>query len=112
MKIKNREWFEKYINFSLDNSIYKNCPYYPCHKIPDGQEGLVCTFCYCPFYPCGIENRGGKWIKAKNKKLWDCTNCSFIHRRDVVKRIIELQYKDKSFSEISLILQEEFNGTK
>ena len=69
--------------------INKNCKYYPCHKnIED------CTFCYCPFYPCGKKYRGGKWIKNKNKKdIWDCTNCTIIHREDVVKKLLERMIK-------------------
>ena len=69
--------------------INSHCKYYPC------LEGLEdCTFCYCPLYPCGKKYRGGKWIKDSNKKeIWDCSNCTIIHREDVVKRLLRRMIK-------------------
>ncbi|HEX3013218.1 MAG TPA: precorrin-3B C(17)-methyltransferase, partial [Methanobacterium sp.] len=58
------------------------CEYYPCHE---GSE--VCTFCYCPFYPCGDSATGGKWIKDKG--VWSCEDCIWIHRKEVADCILE-----------------------
>jgi hypothetical protein len=56
------------------------CRYYPCHF-----EGQDCTFCYCPFYPCLIPETGGK-LKGN---VWSCMDCTWIHERENVERIIE-----------------------
>lgn len=42
-------------------------------------------FCYCPFYPCGEGSAGGKWIKDKG--VWSCEDCEWIHRDDTVECI-------------------------
>ena len=61
-----------------------NCPYYPSHFF--GQD---CTFCYCPFYPCE-DTTFGKFINSKRgKKIWDCSDCLFIHRSEVVKFVMD-----------------------
>jgi Zn-finger protein len=69
----------------------KYCKFYPCHK--DLQD---CTFCYCPFYPCKNPANGGKFVvSSKSKrKIWSCENCTWIHQKKVVNRIIKL-IKDK-----------------
>lgn len=56
----------------------KNCKFYPCHK-----ELEDCTLCYCPIYPCYIEGTGGK----KVKKVWDCSDCNYIHDLSIVYQI-------------------------
>ena len=53
-----------------------DCEYYPCHKMPDGEE-LNCLFCYCPLYALGKECGGNYRITAKGIK--DCTNCTVCH---------------------------------
>jgi len=58
--------------------IKQDCPYYPCHK---GLED--CTYCYCPLYPCNDEALG-KWIKNKDKKIWDCSDCTIFHKKKMV----------------------------
>jgi Zn-finger protein len=74
------------------NDIYRvnqYCEHFPCH------EGLEdCVFCFCPLYPCKNEERGGKFIRVNNGKtnqrIWDCTGCNWIHKKEVVDRIFEL----------------------
>lgn len=61
-----------------------DCPYYPSHFI--GQD---CTFCYCPFYPCEDTLFGKFKISKRGKEIWDCSDCLFIHRNDVVKFVME-----------------------
>lgn len=73
----------------MDNVLNKRekCKYFPCHTFLF-KELFDCTFCYCPIYPCNIANTGGKWIEDKDgNKIWDCTDCTVVHDRDVVKRI-------------------------
>ncbi len=64
--------------------VNRACKYFPCHE-----ELEDCTFCFCPFYPCKNEKLG-KYIKVGRKRIWDCTECSWIHKRIVVNRIIKL----------------------
>ncbi len=58
------------------------CEYYPCHF-----EGQDCTFCFCPFYPCLIYETGGY---LKDERVWSCQNCHFIHKKDVVEKLISI----------------------
>jgi Zn-finger protein len=57
----------------------KDCEYYPCHKMPDGEE-LNCLFCYCPLYALGKDCGGDFRISAKGNK--DCSNCTRCHGSD------------------------------
>lgn len=61
-----------------------DCPYYPSHFV--GQD---CTFCYCPFYPCEDTTFGKFKISKRGKEVWDCSDCLFIHRSDVVKFVMD-----------------------
>ncbi len=83
---KNISFSSKYlrdkIQLALDESwdgVNKNCPYYPCHKL----ENQHCRWCVCPFYPC--YNRDlGSWAKKNGiSQVWDCSNCTLLHRMDV-----------------------------
>ncbi len=65
--------------------INQACKFYPCHK-----ELEDCTFCFCPFYPCKISERGGKYVRIENRRIWDCTNCNWIHNKEVVDKIFEV----------------------
>ena len=70
--------------------INKACKYYPCHeKLSD------CTFCNCPFYACGNKRRG-KYIEIKDeinpdikKLIWDCSKCTWIHKKSTVDKIFK-----------------------
>jgi len=61
----------------------KECPYHPCHF-----TGQDCTFCYCPFYPCNDEDLGRNIESRRNKPIWECTYCLFIHRPEVGKFVM------------------------
>ncbi len=101
-----KEFFDKQLDFSTKHFNFKDCPYYPCHKV----EGEInCLFCYCPFYPCNNKIGQGKWLKLKGKKIYDCSDCYFIHRDEVVKRILTLLYENKSIKRIGRIIRKEFN---
>jgi Zn-finger protein len=96
---------KKQIEFSCGHYYFQDCPYYPCHDLPEGQDFLNCMFCYCPFYPCGGKLGSGKWIKSgKGKKIWDCSKCSYIHSDEIVCKIMELLYEKNNFKKIKKIL--------
>jgi precorrin-3B C17-methyltransferase len=74
------EFYEKYLAGEGQSGPNLACEYYPCHSHPQN-----CTFCYCPFYPCGDSSTGGHWIKEKG--VWSCENCEWIHSDETVKCI-------------------------
>ncbi len=98
-------FFKKQIDFSCRHFNFKDCPYYPCHKT-EGE--LDCFFCFCPFYPCDNKIGNGRWIDTKKGKIFDCSDCDFIHKDEVVKRIIELFYEGKNIKQIERIIKKEF----
>jgi Zn-finger protein len=61
--------------------LKKKCKYYPCHK--DIED---CIFCYCPIYPCYNTNLGKMY-----KKVWDCSDCTLFHKKEVVKKILKMK---------------------
>lgn len=65
----------------------RDCKYFPCHKGIDESE-FDCSFCFCPFYECNDKKLGKR---LKNGK-WDCSNCTVIHKKEVVEMI--KKYKD------------------
>jgi precorrin-3B C17-methyltransferase / cobalt-factor III methyltransferase len=75
-----REFYENYLEGNINVGPNIDCEYYPCHN-----HQQSCTFCYCPFYPCGEGSTGGKWIKDKG--VWSCEDCDWIHNEDTVKCI-------------------------
>ena len=75
-------------------NIHSNteCDYHPCHY-----KGQNCSFCYCPFYPCNDTDLGtSKASKRGNGDIWDCSQCLFNHRNEVV------EYSFKRFSELGI----------
>jgi precorrin-3B C17-methyltransferase len=74
------DFYEKYLAGEGVEGPNLSCEYYPCHQHPQN-----CTFCYCPFYPCGDSSTGGQWIKEK--QVWSCEGCQWIHQDDVVQCI-------------------------
>ncbi len=77
-----RDFFEKYLNGESPQGIDLDCDYLPCHK-----ELEACDFCYCPFYPCADGVTGGEWMK--DKEVWSCLHCIWIHQEDACKAIRE-----------------------
>ena len=77
-----KEFYEHFLEGEIVEGPNLECEYYPCHE-----EGQSCTFCYCPFYPCGDSSTGGKWIK--DKCVWSCQDCTWIHKDEVVNCIME-----------------------
>ncbi len=76
-------------------NIHSNtgCEYHPCHY-----KGQNCAVCYCPFYPCNDTDLG-RSIESKRgngDEIWDCSQCLFNHRNDVV------EYSFKRFSELGI----------
>lgn len=62
--------------------LNRHCAYFSCHR---GLED--CTFCYCPFYPCRDEHLGHFINTRRNKKIWSCEDCNWIHKKKVVDNI-------------------------
>lgn len=73
MQPKDKVITENYKKFS-----HKECEFYPCHKIEDGED-QNCLFCYCPL----------AWLKCpgtytiiespKNILRKDCSQCTITH---------------------------------
>lgn len=60
------------------------CSYRPCHF-----EGQDCRICFCPFYPCLDNQTAGKYVKGRlGGMVWSCIDCTWIHRKEPVDRII------------------------
>ena len=76
------EFYTRFLEGEIVEGPNLECEYYPCHE-----DNGVCTFCYCPFYPCGDSATGGKWIKDKG--VWSCEDCIWIHKKEVVDCILE-----------------------
>jgi len=76
--------------------VNKHCKYYPCHNVLED-----CTFCYCPFYPCLNKNLGYYIIGKKNKNIWSCQDCSWIHKKGVVDKIFKLIRKNMCCKKIN-----------
>ena len=74
------EFYEKYLAGDGIKGSNTACEFYPCHSHPQN-----CTYCYCPFYPCGDPSTGGSWIKEK--QVWSCEGCTWIHQDDTVECI-------------------------
>ena len=74
--------YEKFLNGEVPHGPNRECEFYPCHW-----DGQYCDFCYCPFYPCGDSTTGGEWIKGKG--VWNCTNCHWLHKKEVVECLRE-----------------------
>ncbi|MGC8764799.1 MAG: cysteine-rich small domain-containing protein [Brevinematia bacterium] len=103
--ILGKDYFTKQLEFANIHLSFKDCKYYPCHKIPYGQAELNCFFCFCPFYPCNGKLGSGRWTP---EGIYDCSDCNFIHRNDVVLRIIKLFYEGKKLGKIRKIIRREF----
>ncbi len=87
------QFYERFFNGDIQIGPNSSCEYFPCHS---DQEN--CTFCYCPFYPCADGSTGGEWIKDKN--VWNCKNCNWIHKDKVVELILDdIKEKVKSMDD-------------
>ena len=61
----------------------RSCDYHPSHF-----EGQDCTFCYCPLYPCEDTDLGDFIVGRRGNRIWNCSDCLFIHRTPVVKFVL------------------------
>jgi len=84
--------------FDFENRKSKNpneCPCYKdkkCHEI----ENLNCFLCYCPEYDnnkeeggCKIGSNKGKWFVSENKKIWDCGDCNYPHKKEIFEKYLK-----------------------
>jgi len=92
-------------------NLKEKCKYFPCHKL-DKKE-FDCRTCYCPFYTvCSTRKNeifGGYLLK---NTVWACEKCEYIHRHDVVERIVELESQGLSFEDIYDILVDDYKKNK
>ena len=68
-------WEGKHFSFYTN----KECEYYPCHKVPEGQD-FNCLFCYCPLYMLG-RDCGGNFTYLESG-IKDCSGCTLPHKRE------------------------------
>ena len=69
--------------------INQGCIYYPCHKKDELED---CTLCYCPMYPC----QHPKYGKFLENGIWDCSDCSWPHKKERIDELYELIKHDFS----------------
>ena len=89
------------------------CDYHPSHF-----SGQDCTFCYCPFYPCEDTDLGDFIVGRHGQKIWNCSDCLFIHRTPVVKFVLSeierlgiTEAGDPRFADILVSAKERFFRT-
>ena len=89
------------------------CDYHPSHF-----SGQDCTFCYCPFYPCEDTDLGDFIVGRHGQKIWNCSDCLFIHRTPVVKFVLSeierlgiTEAGDLRFADILVSAKERFFRT-
>jgi Zn-finger protein len=85
------------------------CPCYIMQEQCHIMENLNCFLCYCPWYDtstpiggCQRNSPDGKWFEHERlpqKKIWDCSDCTYPHTEDVVKEHLEKIFKSKNKSE-------------
>lgn len=98
-------------NLLSEDSLDKECDYFPCHP---GIE--TCNLCFCLFYPCGDTEHGFFKKTAKGNTVWSCINCDWIHKKRVVhaiKRFIsdKENRKLKSDELYNAFIQHKWGGT-
>lgn len=65
----------------------KKCEYYPCHKNIDE---INCLFCYCPLNSHEKCPGTPKYIEVKGKRIKDCSDCIFPHKKENYDKVINL----------------------
>ena len=80
-------------------NLKEKCKYFPCHEL--AYEEFDCRTCYCPLYEvCSKKQNsifGGYILKGK---VWACEKCSFIHKKEIVEELIELENKGLTMEEM------------
>ena len=64
----------------------RECEYFPCHK---GLKNFNCMFCYCPMYQKEQCLGNPSFIEQGNRRIKDCSQCSFPHIPENYEKIIE-----------------------
>jgi dUTP pyrophosphatase len=113
MDTKHIQKIIKEFNFLNRKNKYPNeCPCYTnkiCHNLPE--EKLNCFLCYCPEYKseieggCKINNPNGKWLfneKLPKGKIWDCSDCDYPHREEIVEKYLKRIFLSKNKMQIKI----------
>ena len=66
---------------------HKNCEFFPCHKT-ERPEDFNCLFCYCPLYKFDKCLGNPKYIEYGDKKIKDCSDCTFPHRAENYEKLM------------------------
>ena len=78
-------------NVVMENSYKyfenRDCKYYPCHE---GIEHMNCLFCYCPMYRLEHCPGNPSYIEKGEKRIKNCTNCTFPHQAQNYDKIMEV----------------------
>lgn len=85
-RVTRMDCIKKKVNEELEQGwigCNRACEYNPCHF-----TGQDCTFCYCPFYPCDDTDLGSELLGKRGQRIWNCSDCLFIHRAPVCRFII------------------------
>lgn len=107
MNPKTKEFIERHIQkiineFDFENQKLKNsksCPCFvdgKCHEV----ENLNCFLCFCPEYDNSKEEGGckrgslkGKWFVKRDKKIWDCSDCDYPHKKETVEKHLKKVFR-------------------
>lgn len=62
------------------------CEFFPCHE--KTFDGFNCLFCYCPLYKFDKCLGNPKYIEYGDKKIKDCSDCTFPHRAENYEKLM------------------------
>lgn len=65
----------------------RDCKYFPCHK---AEGDFNCLFCFCPMYRLEKCLGNPSYIERGDKRIKDCSNCTFPHQPENYDKIMEL----------------------
>ncbi len=86
-------------------NLKEKCPFFPCHDLD--KEQFDCRTCYCPLYDIcsnsNDDNKFGGYILESG--ILACEKCSFIHKKEIVEKIIDLRSKGVPYKKIYNIIK-------
>jgi len=64
----------------------KECEYYQCHEIKEGD--FNCLFCFCPMYNA-ICLGTPRYLELNGQLIKDCAGCDYPHRAENYQTVME-----------------------